>query len=139
MLDRIVNFFLVNATIVLPLAILLALVVSSTARRGLKALLRIVARLLLIAAVVALVYDGTRTMAGGSGLVITSFAEHWAHLAPKTLAVSKAFVETKIHPLAWSGGVERIIRLPAWLVLGTLGLLLIWLGQRRRKVGIFVN
>ena len=139
MLDKVVNFFLVNATIVLPALLVLALIVSSTARRALKAALRMLARPLLIAAVVALVYDGTKTMAGGSGLVITTVEQHWAHFAPKTLATSKALVTTKLHPLLWTGGIERLLKLPAWLVLGVLGLLLAWFGQRRRKVNIFTN
>lgn len=139
MLDKVVNFFLVNATIVLPALVILALIVSSTARRGLKSMLRMLARPLLIAAVVALVYDGTRTMAGGSGLVMTTVEQHWANLAPKSLAASKTLVTTRIHPFIWTSGIERVLKLPAWLVLGVLGLVLVWLGQRRREVRIFTN
>ena len=139
MMNQVVNFFLVNATIVIPALVVLALIVSSTARHGLLGLLRFLARPLLIAAVVALVYDGTRTMAGGSGFVMTSLLDHWTALAPATLAALKNLIVTKVHPLAWSSGVERVLKLPAWLVLGVLGLALAWLGRRRRPIGIFVN
>lgn len=139
MLDKVINFFLVNAVVVLPLAILFALVVSSTARSGFKTLLRILARALLIAAVVALAYDGTRTLAGGSGLVITSLAEHWRHLSPATFEAAKALSAAKVHPAAWELVVAPILRLPAWLVAGAMGLLLTWLGQRRKDVAIFIN
>ncbi|MEZ5856062.1 MAG: hypothetical protein R3D67_15430 [Hyphomicrobiaceae bacterium] len=139
MLDTVVNFFLVNATIVLPALVVLALIVSSTARRALKAVLRMLAWPLLIAAVIALVYDGTKTMAAGSGIVMTTVEQHWAHFAPKTLATSKALVVTKLAPVVWTGGIERLLKLPAWLVLGLLGLLLTWFGKRRRKVAIFTN
>jgi hypothetical protein len=139
MLDKTVNFFLVHAAIVIPAALVLALLVSSTARRGLLALLRILARPLLIVAVVALVYDGTRTLAGGSGFVMTPLQEHWAHFSPRTLELAKVLITAKVHPLAWTSGIERLIRLPAWLVVGALGLLLAWLGRRRKSVAIFVN
>lgn len=139
MLDKAVNFFLVHAAIVLPLAVVLALIVSSTARALVMFLLRFVARPLLIAAVVALAYDGTRTLAGGSGLVITSLAEHWISLAPKSLEMLKALVTANVHPTAWDGGVQRLLSMPAWLVAGCLGFLLAWLGRRRKDVAIFIN
>jgi hypothetical protein len=139
MLDKAVNFLLVHASIVLPAAIVLALLVSSTARRAAKAMLRIVARLLLIAAVVALVYDGSRTLAGGSGLVVTSVIEHWRAFQPQSLETAKALVNARVHPLAWELGAMRVLQLPAWLVAGVLGLLLAWIGRRRKPVGIFIN
>ncbi len=139
MLDKVVNFLLVHATLVLPLVVVLALAVSSTARRIVRALLRLVARLLFIAAVVALAYDGTQTLAGGSGFVVTSLLEHWQTYAPQALAATKAAVAARVHPDAWDGVVLRVLRLPTWLVAGTLGLLLSWLGRRRRPIGVFVN
>ncbi|MBN9011167.1 MAG: hypothetical protein J0H63_13990, partial [Rhizobiales bacterium] len=111
----------------------------STARSGFQMLLRILARPLLIAAVVALAYDGTRTLAGGSGLVITSLAEHWMHFFPASYESAKAILAAKIHPLAWETVVAPVLRLPAWLVAGVLGLLLVWLGRRRKEVAIFIN
>ena len=139
MLDKTVNFFLVNAVIVLPLAVLFALAVSPTARSGFQALLRIVARPLLIAAVIALAYDGTRTLAGGSGIVVTSLAEHWMHFFPATYDATKALLASKVHPKAWELALVPVIRLPSWLVAGALGLLLAWLGKRRKDVAIFIN
>jgi hypothetical protein len=139
MLDKIVNFLLVNAAIVLPLAVLLALALSPTARRGFQALLRIIARPLLIAAVVALAYDGTRTLAGGSGMVVTSLAEHWQNFSPSTLEATKALLAAKVHPMAWEMAVAPVLRLPAWLVAGVLGLLLAWLGRRRKEAEVFIN
>jgi hypothetical protein len=139
MLDKIVNFFLVHAAIVLPLAVALLLVVSSSARGVFKTLLRVLARPLLIVAVIALAYDGTRTLAGGSGLVVTSVADHWANLAPKSIETVRALVSTRLHPALWDSGITPLVRLPAWLVAGVLGLLLGWIGRRRRDVRIFVN
>lgn len=139
MLDKAVNFFLVHAAIVLPVAIALTLLVSSTARSAVKLLLRLVARLLLIAAVVAIAYDGSRTLAGGSGLVISSLWDHWTALHPSSLEAFRKIIVGKVHPLAWDSAVLPVLRLPAWLVAGVLAFLLGWLGRRRRNVNIFVN
>jgi len=139
MLDKVVNFFLVHAAIVLPLAFVLALILSATARAGFFSVLRIMARPLLIAAVIALAYDGTRTLAGGSGLVVTPLVEHWSSFSPASLEALKALVTSKVHPAAWDMVLTRLLRLPAWLVIGTLGLLLAWLGRRRKDVPIYVN
>jgi len=139
MLDKAVNFFLVHAAIVLPIAIALTLVVSSTARSAIKLLLRLVARLLLIAAVVAIAYDGSRTLAGGSSLVVTSLWDHWTALHPTSVEAFRKVIVAKVHPQVWDGAVRPLLRLPAWLVAGVLAFLLGWLGRRRRTVSIFVN
>lgn len=139
MLDKVANFFLVHAAIVLPLAIVLALLVSSTARSGFQTLLRFLARPILLVAVIALVYDGTRTLAGGSGIVVTSLGTHWTRLAPQSLEATKTVLTAKLHPLAWESGLQPVLRLPGWLVLAALGLALAWLGRRRKHVPIFIN
>ncbi|MBS0242945.1 MAG: hypothetical protein JSS20_12270 [Proteobacteria bacterium] len=133
------SFLLVHATVVVPVIVAIALVVSSAARRGLLSLLRLVARPLLIAAVVAIAYDGTRTLAGGSGLVITSLGEHWKHLSPNTLEALHNLLTTRLPASTWNLGLAPVLRLPAWLALGTLGLALAWIGRRRKEVGIFIN
>lgn len=139
MLEKAVNFLLVHAAIVLPLAVLAALLVSSTARAGAKSLSRFLARILFIAAVVALAHDGTRTLAGGAGFVMTPLGDHWSQLLPGTLEVVKTLVTSKGHALLWDPAAVRLLRLPSWLVLGSLGLALAWLGRRRREVPVFVN
>jgi hypothetical protein len=139
MLDKVVNFFLVHAAIVLPVTVALTLVVSSTARSAVKLLLRLAARLLLIAAVVAIAYDVSRTLAGGTTLVITSLGDHWTSLHPASIEAFRKLIGTKAHPLLWDSALRPVLRLPAWLVLGVLAFLLGWLGRRRRKVSIFVN
>lgn len=139
MLDKVVNFFLVNAAIALPLAVVLALMVSSSARAVFKWLIRLLGRLILIAAVVALVYDGTRTFVGGSGFVMTSLWDHWNAIAPASLEIARKLLATKVHPVAWEMGLKPVLALPAWLVAAVTGLALVWIGRRRREVAIFVN
>ena len=138
MVGKVVNFLIVYSWAIIPLAVLIALVLSRAARAGAAVVLRLIARPLLLAAVVALVYDGTRTIAGGSGLVITSLADHWLSLHQPSLAALQAMV-TKLHPLAWETGALRVLKLPAWIVVGAIGLLLAVIGRKRRQVNVYVN
>jgi hypothetical protein len=139
MLDRTINFFLVHAAIAVPLVVVLALFVSSTARAACRLLARIASRLLLIAVVIALVYDGTRTLAGGSGLIMTPLWDHWANLSPATLEATHKLVVSRLHPMIWDSGLAPLMHLPAWLVAGSLALLLHLVGRRPREINVFVN
>ena len=138
MVGKIVSLSIEYVAFIIPLIIVVFVLFSQAARVAVCALLRVVARPLLLIAVVALVYDGTRTLAGGSGLVLTPLAEHWQALHPQSLAGFKALL-AKVHPLAWEVGGQRLIRLPAWLVAGALGLVLAGIGRKRRSPNVFVN
>jgi hypothetical protein len=103
-----------------------------------KVLLRVLAGLLLLIAVMAAVNDVTRSMAADNA-VMTSTYEHWSRLAPKTLEAARASVERRTHPVVWSWGLAPILQLPAWGLFGILGLVCGWAGRRRREVNIFAN
>lgn len=118
--------------------LLLVLVVSKAARQAGKSVLRLISRPLLLAAVVALVYDGTRTIGANSGVIVTSLGEHWGQIAPATLQVVQAAIR-RLHPLVWDAGIVRLLRLPSWFVLGFIGLTLAWLGRKRAETNIYVN
>ena len=138
MVGKIVSFLIVYAAIIIPLIVLVLLVLFAPVRTAACTVLRVVARPLLLIAVVALVYDGTRTLAGGSGMVITSLADHWQSLHPASLQAFKAAL-SQLHPLAWESGGQRLVRLPAWVVAGGAGLLLAWIGRKRRALNVYVN
>lgn len=139
MFRQAVDFVIVNAAIILPAVLVVLLIWSRSTRTAASFVLRMIARPLLLVAVVALVYDGTRTLAGGSGVVITSLLDHWQALAPQSLEWLKLLVQRKLHPQLWDAGVLRLIRLPAWLVIGLLGMLLAWIGRKRQHVNVFIN
>jgi hypothetical protein len=128
------HWMLIGASVLILLVLL-----SARTRTALAAVARYLARPLLLIAVIALVYDGTRTIAGGGGLVTTSLLEHWQNLAPVSLANAKAVVAARVHPFAWDGLIMRILVLPAWLVTGALGLVFSYLGRKRSKINVFAN
>ena len=139
MLDNPLALIAANWMGVVALVAFVVLLLSAPVRRGALTVLRLLAYPLLLLAVVALVYDGTRTLAAGSGLVVTSLAEHWQAIAPANLEATRALVVRRLGAAAWEPGIMSALRLPAWLGLGGLGLIFGYLGRRRRAVDVFAN
>lgn len=139
MIRKAVDFLILHAVFIVPLVLLVLVVVSSTVRTGVRFILRLIARPLLLLAVVALVYDGTRTLAGGSGIAITPLFEHWQAFAPRSLATFQGFIGRVLTPSAWDGVMLRVVMLPAWLIVGLLGFMLAWLGRKPRGTKVFIN
>jgi hypothetical protein len=104
-----------------------------------KGLLRFLASVVLMVAVIAAVNDVTRSMAAGDRLPPVSTYEHWSKLAPVTLTATRNAVQRNTHPLVWDPVLTTILRLPAWALFGVLAALLAYAGRRRREVNIFAN
>ncbi len=102
-------------------------------------LLRIVGVWLMLLAVVALVYDGTRILANNGELVFTSLGEHWYTIHPASLNAAQAGIERHVAPLLWDPVIATILLLPAWVVVGGLGALFYLLGYRRKNLDVFTN
>lgn len=102
------------------------------------AFFRVLAAAFLLIAVLAAVYDGTRSLAADK-LVTTSLLEHWATLAPTLLNAAQAAVKRTTHPLVWDLGAAKLLLLPASLVFCTIGVAFAYAGRRRRRVNIFAN
>ena len=101
-------------------------------------LLRLLAVVLLLVAVIAGVYDGTRSLSA-HGPVMTSLLEHWSKIAPAMLSTARGAVRRSTHPLVWDVGIGKLLLLPSWSVFGVLGLLAAFAGRRRRRTNIFAN
>jgi hypothetical protein len=102
--------------------------------------LRFIAGLALLIAVIALVFDSTRMLpGGGSGIGVTSLGEHWGKLAPSTLKSAQTAVQRYSHPLVWDALIGTVLRLPTWIVFGLVGALFAYAGRRRRRVNIYAN
>lgn len=102
------------------------------------ALLRFLAGCFLLVAVIAAVDDVTRSLAAGRPTV-TAAAEHWAKLSPATFDNARSGVQRHTHRLVWDYGVREVLRMPSWALLGIIGLVLAYVGRRRRRVNIFAN
>jgi hypothetical protein len=117
----------------------MALRQDSGSRDVVKGLLRFLAGIFLLVAVMAAVNDVTRSMAAGARVPPVSTQEHWSRLASVTLATTRNAVQRKTHPLVWDPVLVSILQLPAWGLFGLVGALLAYAGRRRREVNIFAN
>jgi hypothetical protein len=139
MIERVLAVLAANWGALAALVLIVALTWSAAARSAFAVALRLASRPLLLAAVIALVYDGTRTLAGNSGLITTSLADHWQSLAPASFEATRLTISQRMHPWLWDSALLPLLRLPAWLVLGCLGLALSYIGRRRQGVNVFAN
>jgi len=139
MIESLTQLIKDNRTLAVVAVLLLLLVFVPSVRAGAKVGLRILARILLLLALVALVSDGTRSIANDSGIVVTSALQYWTEIAPTMLDNLKRTLSLKLHPVVWDGMLAPLLRLPAWLVLGVLALVLHYLARKRSETNIYAN
>ena len=100
--------------------------------------LRMLGSISLVIAIVALAYDGTKSYAEGV-LSMTRLGQHWFNFSPNSLGSLQILLERNVHPLLWDPVMVNILLAPAWLVLGTIGILLYMAGRRRPQTNVFAN
>lgn len=94
----------------------------------------------LLVAMVALTIDGTQSLASGEGQwIITPLGEHWFKLHAASLNMAQAAVERHVVPWLWDPVILSVLQVPTWVFFGVLGLMLYWLGQRRRSLDVYEN
>jgi hypothetical protein len=103
-------------------------------------LARFVGLWLIAGALVALVVDATKTIAG-SALTVTPLRQTWTTLGPASLEAFRTFIEQKVeihvgHWL-WDPAIQWILALPTWAVLGVVGGWLAYMGRKRRTTPVF--
>lgn len=139
MFDRIGQLIAANRTVTIAALVVLGLAFVPAVRLAGGLVVRVFSRLLLLVAVVALVDDATRTMAGSGGLVVTSVLDHWKAFSPASLETVQRTVATRLHPALWNSGLVLLLKLPTWLVLTALAVLLGQIGRRRRQTRVYAN
>lgn len=139
MIETLTQLISENRALAVIGVLLLLLVFVPGVRAVTQVGLRIFARILLLIALIALVSDGTRTIANDSGIVITSALQYWTEVAPTMLENLKRTLSLKIHPLFWDGLLVPLLSLPAWIVLAGSAMLILFFARKRRKTNIYVN
>ena len=102
-------------------------------------LLRLFGSWFLLIATLAFIYDASRAVSSKAGFVSTSLGEHWFKLHVASLNLLQAMVERYVSPKLWDPAIVTVLHMPAWLVLGVIGVGLFYLGRQRRKVAVFAN
>jgi hypothetical protein len=139
MIETLTELISENRALAVIGVLLLLLVFVPGVRTVAQVGLRIFARILLLIALIALVSDGTRTIANDSGIVLTSALQYWTEVAPTMLENLKRTLSLKIHPLFWDGLLVPLLSLPAWIVLAGSAMLILFFARKRRKTNIYVN
>ena len=100
---------------------------------------RILSGVLLLAATLALIAELTRAQLGVPGAPFTPVMTQLVEAAPAVLKAMEKWVRGS-HELLWDPVLQSILQLPAWISLGSIGLILGWLGRRRyQRVNVFTN
>jgi hypothetical protein len=96
-----------------------------------RSFLRSLGLILLAAAFVFFIYDGTKSIADQT-VYISKFIQTWAEIHQQSLHAAQASVERNV---AWLWPVlQPVLEQPTWLVLGTVGMLFILLGRRKKPL-----
>jgi len=88
--------------------------------------------ILLAAAFVGLVIDGTRSIANGA-LMFTPLGEVAYRVLGERYLLLQPAIERHIHPVLWDPVVLKLTLLPGSVVAFLLGIVLLWLGQKRSE------
>lgn len=94
-------------------------------------MLRFIGLWLLAGGFVALVLDGVRSIAS-SRLVLTPFGATWSTLNEATLTRFQSWIDATFPAWVWPTLVEPALTAPLFAVLGGCGIVLMFLGRRRR-------
>jgi len=98
-------------------------------------LARFVGLWLIAGALVALVVDGTKTIAA-SRLTVTPLGLAWFSVSPSSLMRTQEFVQREVEAYIghwlWDPIMQWILLAPTWVVFGVLGGWLVYIGRRRR-------
>lgn len=97
---------------------------------------RLIGRLLLLGALVALAYDAFVAFEGGP-FSLSALGALWAQIDFSSLNATQAFVQRYLFPWLWDPAIQTWLTWPAVLALGAPGLLLVLLFRRRGDRRIF--
>ena len=95
---------------------------------------RFVGLWVLAAGFVALVRDGTKSIAANA-VFITRLSEDWNNIHGDDQEPLKALVERYTGPSIWEFVSQYVLAAPTWLVLGIVGSIFILIGREKPLIG----
>ena len=93
---------------------------------------RVIGRVFVLAALVALAYEAMEAVRTGSWRVI-ALGELWYELHAPSLNGAQAGIQRYVAPWLWEPVITTILLWPGWAVFGVPGLVLAWLCRRRNR------
>jgi len=107
--------------------------VGRTRHHMIRFLFRFVGFLILAGGFIALVYDGTKSIAG-SALVYTPLGQIWNNVHSSSLQLLQPAIERHVSQWLWDPVVLSILTAPAWLVFGIIGAVLMLIGRKKKPL-----
>jgi hypothetical protein len=96
-------------------------------------LFRFLGLILLAAAFILVIYDGTKSIAGNS-LSLTTVQALWELINPASLAKLKPLIVPYGGGLLWDPLTVSVLAAPAWSLLGIAGILLLFFGRKKKPL-----
>jgi hypothetical protein len=96
-------------------------------------LFRFLGLILLAAAFILVIYDGTKSIAG-NGLSLTTVQALWELINPASLAKLKPLILPYAGGLLWDPLTVSVLAAPAWSLLGIAGILLLFFGRKKKPL-----
>jgi len=94
---------------------------------------RFLGLLLLAAAFILVIYDGTKSIAANH-FYFTTVRTAWELVNAGSLAAVRPLISPYAGGVLWDPGMVALLSAPAWSVLGLLGILLMLLGRRKKPL-----
>src|SRR3954451_20108365 len=105
--------------------------VKSTAM--IRFVFRFIGLWILAAGFVALVRDGTKSIAGNA-VFITKLGEDWNNIHSTSLQLLQPAIERHIAIWLWDPVMLTVLTAPTWLVLGIMGSVLMLIGRKKKPL-----
>jgi hypothetical protein len=95
--------------------------------------LRFFGLLLLAAAFVFLVYDGTKTI-GANAIYYTKAKDMWSSIHQGSREAVETWVIHKAPAWVWDPALRMLLDQPTWLIFGVLGAIMIIAGRKKKPL-----
>jgi hypothetical protein len=96
-------------------------------------LFRFVGLILLAAAFILVIYDGTKSIAANA-VTMTSARALWELINAASLARLRPLIEPYAGGLLWDPVAVSVLAAPSWSLLGGLGIILLLLGRKKKPL-----
>jgi hypothetical protein len=96
-------------------------------------LFRFIGLMLLAAAFILVIYDGTKSIAANT-MFLTSTRTLWELVSAGSLAKLKPMIEPYAGGLLWDPVMLAILATPSWALLGGIGILLLLFGRHKKPL-----
>jgi len=103
------------------------------------AVLRFLASLFALIAVIALVSDATPALSGLGAFKATSVIDFWRGLAPSVLLTARTAVTRMTFPWVWDPMLTSVLNLPAFFLFGALAIVCGYFGRRHEPMKLHIN